>query len=70
MECGIWNDPTLGIRGSKIRKLRTQNSKHRTTGPARLVRSPDQIGVEAVHRFDREGFDFVIDNRASCLPKA
>ena len=32
--------------------------------------SADQIGVESIHRLDREGFDFVVDDRASCLAKA
>lgn len=32
--------------------------------------SADQIGVEPIHRLDREGFDFVVDDRASCLAKA
>ena len=34
------------------------------------VLSADQIGVEPIHRLDREGFDFVVDDRASCLAKA
>jgi hypothetical protein len=34
------------------------------------VRSADQIGVEPIDRLDREGFDFVVDDRASCLAKA
>lgn len=34
------------------------------------VRLADQIGVEPIHRLDREGFDFVEDDRASCLAMA
>jgi hypothetical protein len=32
-------------------------------------RSSHQIGVELIHRLDREGFDFVVDGRAPCLAK-
>jgi len=32
-------------------------------------RSSHQIGVEPIHRLNREGFDFVVDGRASCLAK-
>lgn len=34
------------------------------------VRLADQIGVKPIHRLDREGFNFVVDDRASCLAKA
>src|SRR4029077_7462804 len=34
------------------------------------VRLADQIGIEPIHRLDREGFDFVVDDGASCLAKA
>jgi len=34
------------------------------------VRLADQIGVEPINRLDREGFYFVVDDRASCLAKS
>ena len=48
--------------------LRTKPTKQ--TRQTKQTRSADQIGVEPIHWLDREGFDFVIDDRASCLSKA
>ena len=32
--------------------------------------STNEVGVEPIHRLDREGFDFVVDDRTSSLSKA
>ncbi len=48
----------------------TRDKPNQPDEPESRPNSTNQIGIEPIHRLDREGFDFVVDDHASCLAKA